>query len=86
MSTLFCLQKAKSLIAKKEEGNKHFRAGKLQAAYKLYTEALEIDPYNKFTNSKLYNNRATVLTKVRGQRTNLLILFASSFPVLLVLQ
>ncbi len=52
------------MIAKKEEGNKVFRAGNFEEAYKIYTEALEIDPNNKFTNSKLYCNRATVCTKV----------------------
>lgn len=58
------MQKAKSLNAKKDEGNTAFRSGKFDEAYKLYTEALEIDPNNKFTNSKLYNNRATVSAKV----------------------
>ncbi|XP_052235097.1 dnaJ homolog subfamily C member 7-like isoform X3 [Dreissena polymorpha] len=57
-------RKAKQLIAKKEEGNKVFRAGNFEEAYKIYTEALEIDPNNKFTNSKLYCNRATVCTKI----------------------
>lgn len=57
-------RKAKSLLAKKEEGNKEFRAGSYQDAYKTYTEALEIDPNNKFTNSKLYCNRATVCSKI----------------------
>ena len=56
---------AKGLISKKEEGNKAFRAGKHAEAYKLYTEALEIDPNNVYVNSKLYNNRATVSCKVR---------------------
>jgi len=68
MLTLFthnCLQKAKQLMAKKEEGNKEFRAGKFSEAYNIYTAALSIDPNNKFTNSKLYNNRATVCSKVR---------------------
>jgi len=39
--------------------------GKLQDALTLYSEALEIDPNNVLTNSKLYNNRATVLARVR---------------------
>ena len=57
-------KKAKALNAKKEEGNQKFRAGHLQAAYDLYSEALAIDPYNKFTNSKLYCNRATCGSKL----------------------
>ena len=55
---------AKKLSQKKEEGNQAFRVGKLQLAYDTYTEALAIDPLNVFTNSKLYCNRATVLSKV----------------------
>ncbi|CAH1788409.1 unnamed protein product [Owenia fusiformis] len=57
-------KKAKSLLAKKEEGNTAYKANKLETAYLLYTEALAIDPDNKFTNSKLYNNRATVCAKL----------------------
>ncbi|XP_041373976.1 dnaJ homolog subfamily C member 7-like [Gigantopelta aegis] len=59
-------RKAKSLIAKKEEGNKAFRSGRLQEAYDLYTAALSIDPNNKLTNSKLYFNRATVTSKLNN--------------------
>ncbi|XP_019618060.1 PREDICTED: dentin sialophosphoprotein-like isoform X2 [Branchiostoma belcheri] len=57
-------RKAKSLRAKKEEGNSAFKAGRYQEAYDLYSEALRIDPHNVFINSKLYNNRATVGAKV----------------------
>ncbi|XP_078621401.1 dnaJ homolog subfamily C member 7-like isoform X2 [Branchiostoma floridae x Branchiostoma japonicum] len=57
-------RKAKSLRAKKEEGNNAFKAGRYQEAYDLYSEALRIDPHNVFINSKLYNNRATVGAKV----------------------
>ncbi|KAI0239888.1 DnaJ-like subfamily C member 7 [Lamellibrachia satsuma] len=56
-------KKAKSLHQKKEAGNEAFRVGKLQDALVLYSEALEIDPNNVLTNSKLYNNRATVFAK-----------------------
>ena len=58
------LQKAKDLKQKKEKGNAAFKAGKLAEAHTLYTEALAIDPCNKFTNAKLYFNRATVAAKV----------------------
>merc|ERR1719400_779636 len=58
-------KKAKSLKSKKEEGNTAFKAGKLEEAYKLYSEALLIDPCNKSTNAKLHFNRATVAAKQR---------------------
>lgn len=55
---------AKSLKTKKEEGNLAFKKGKLPEALQLYSEALEIDPANKSTNSKLYFNRATVQSRL----------------------
>lgn len=58
-------KKAKSLKSKKEEGNTAFKAGKLEEAYKLYSEALLIDPCNRSTNAKLHFNRATVAAKQR---------------------
>uniref|UniRef100_A0A069DN47 DnaJ protein n=1 Tax=Clytia hemisphaerica TaxID=252671 RepID=A0A069DN47_9CNID len=58
-------KKAKNLEATKEEGNKAFRGGDYQEALRLYTKALEIDPINKSTNSKLYCNRATVNFKLK---------------------
>jgi len=68
MSVLRCnwwlLQRAKQLTTQKEAGNAAFRAGRLQEAYDLYSKALQIDPHNNSTNSKLYCNRATVGSKV----------------------
>jgi len=58
-------KKARVLKQKKEEGNEAFKSGKLSEAHKLYSEALEIDPCNKFTNAKLYFNRATVAAKLK---------------------
>jgi len=58
-------KKARVLKQKKDEGNEAFKAGKLQEAHKLYSEALEIDPLNKSTNAKLYFNRATVVAKLK---------------------
>ncbi|KAF9899016.1 hypothetical protein BX616_003360 [Lobosporangium transversale] len=58
------MKKAKNLEAQKTAGNDAFKAGKLQEAYDLYTAALAIDPENESTNSKLYSNRATVLSKL----------------------
>ncbi|KAL5005699.1 hypothetical protein ScPMuIL_016857 [Solemya velum] len=57
-------KKAKSLLAKKEEGNREFRKGNYKAALQLYTDALLIDPNNRFTNSKLHFNKATVCSKI----------------------
>jgi tetratricopeptide (TPR) repeat protein len=49
----------------KEAGNEAFKAGNFEEALRLYTQALERDPENKDVSSKLYNNRAAVLSKVR---------------------
>merc|ERR1712083_861969 len=59
-------KRAKSLLQLKEDGNVAFRAGRLAEAHTLYTEALNLDPQNVFTNSKLYFNRATVSTKQKN--------------------
>ncbi|KAM6898627.1 dnaJ homolog subfamily C member 7-like [Lycodopsis pacificus] len=56
---------AKALKAKKEEGNQAFKNCSYEAAYKLYTEALTIDPNNIKTNAKLYCNRATAGLKLK---------------------
>merc|ERR1712001_127438 len=58
-------KKAKQLKQKKEEGNVAFKGGKLEDAYTLYSEALQIDPLNKYTNAKLFFNRATVAAKLK---------------------
>lgn len=58
-------KKAKNLEGTKAEGNAAFRNQKFEEALELYTKALEIDPLNKSTNSKLYCNRATVNFKLK---------------------
>lgn len=42
----------------KEDGNADYKAGRWQAAIDKYTAALEVDPSNKSTNSKILQNRA----------------------------
>jgi DnaJ family protein C protein 7 len=42
----------------KEEGNTAFKSGRFQEAIEIYGKALEIDPSNKLTNSKILQNRA----------------------------
>lgn len=51
-------------MKKKEEGNGAFKRGSYQEAYDLYTEGLEIDPYNRITNAKLYCNRGLMAQKL----------------------
>lgn len=57
-------KRAKALKQKKDEGRDAYNAESYEEAYKLYTEALEIDPKNTSTNAKIYFNRATVLAKL----------------------
>lgn len=61
-------KKSKLLKKKKDEGNDVFKSGKLQDAYKIYTEALAVDPLNKKINAKLYLNRAIVLSRLNKLR------------------
>lgn len=56
--------KAKSLRDKKEKGNELFKNFKFRDALAMYNEALQVDPLNKDTNSKLFYNRALVNTKL----------------------
>uniref|UniRef100_A0A8C7NLQ3 DnaJ (Hsp40) homolog, subfamily C, member 7 n=1 Tax=Oncorhynchus mykiss TaxID=8022 RepID=A0A8C7NLQ3_ONCMY len=63
--SLFSIQNAKALKAKKEDGNKAFKDGNYDAAYELYSEALTIDPNNIKTNAKLFCNRGTVGSKLK---------------------
>lgn len=53
----------------KEEGNKAFKAGKYQEAVDTYSKALEVDPANKGTNSKILQNRARCYLKVSTAKT-----------------
>ncbi|XP_076624457.1 tetratricopeptide repeat protein 2 [Colletes latitarsis] len=57
-------KRAKNLKKKKNEGNAAYKMEQYQEAYKLYTEALTIDPQNIVTNAKLHFNKATVATKL----------------------
>ncbi|ETS76119.1 hypothetical protein PFICI_11506 [Pestalotiopsis fici W106-1] len=49
----------------KEEGNTDYKAGRWQAAFDKYSQALEIDPANRGTNSKLFQNRALCRLKLK---------------------
>ena len=58
------LRTVRELDKTKEEGNVAFNAGRIDEAVKLYSQALEIDPGNKTTNSKILQNRARCYLKV----------------------
>ncbi|KAK9779505.1 putative J domain-containing protein [Seiridium cardinale] len=49
----------------KEEGNTDYKAGRWQAAFDKYTQALDVDPTNRGTNSKLLQNRALCRLKLK---------------------
>lgn len=58
------LRMVQKLDRMKEDGNAAFKAGKYQQAVDLYKQALEIDPTNKGTNSKILQNKALSLIRV----------------------
>ena len=59
------LRMVQKLDKLKEEGNSHFKAGRYQPAMDIYTTALDIDPLNKGTNSKILNNRAMCYSRLK---------------------
>lgn len=50
----------------KQEGNAAFKASRFQEAIDTYTQALEVDPLNKNTNSKILQNRALCHTRQKS--------------------
>lgn len=60
--------KSKTLKAIKEKGNVLFKSGRYRDAQAVYTEALQIDEFNKDINSKLLYNRALVNSKLNNLR------------------
>lgn len=59
------LRTVQKLDRMKEEGNSDYKAGRWQAAFDKYSSALEVDPANRGTNSKLYQNRALCRLKLK---------------------
>lgn len=59
------LRMVQKLERMKEDGNTAFKLGRFRQAVELYGKALEVDPQNKGTNSKILQNRAVCLIKVR---------------------
>jgi DnaJ family protein C protein 7 len=58
------LRMVQKLDRMKDEGNVAFKGGRHKQAVEIYTKALEVDPNNKGTNSKLLQNRAMASIKV----------------------
>ncbi|KAI3336685.1 TPR-like protein [Xylariaceae sp. AK1471] len=59
------LRTVQKLDRMKEEGNADYKAGRWEAAFDKYTAALEVDPSNRGTNSKLLQNRALCRLKLK---------------------
>ncbi|KAF2875525.1 hypothetical protein BDV95DRAFT_484817 [Massariosphaeria phaeospora] len=59
------LRMVQKLERMKEEGNAAFKGGRFQAAIDTYSKALEVDPSNKNTNSKILQNRALCYTRLK---------------------
>ncbi|KAI8634724.1 hypothetical protein F5Y19DRAFT_122182 [Xylariaceae sp. FL1651] len=59
------LRTVQRLDRMKEEGNADYKAGRWQAALDKYTAALDVDPTNRGTNSKLLQNRALCRLKLK---------------------
>lgn len=59
------LRMVQKLERTKEEGNAAFKGGRFQEAIDTYIKALEIDPSNKGTNSKILQNRALCYTRLK---------------------
>jgi DnaJ family protein C protein 7 len=59
------LRMVQKLDRMKEEGNSLFKSGKFREAVGVYTQALEVDPINKGTNSKILQNRALCYTRMK---------------------
>lgn len=65
------MNKAKKCEAYKEEGNELIKQQKWKEAEAKYTEALNLDPFNKKLNSVIYSNRALTFMK-RGEKVKAL--------------
>ncbi|RYP45791.1 hypothetical protein DL768_007910 [Monosporascus sp. mg162] len=59
------LRTVQKLDRMKEEGNAEYKASRWQAAFDKYSAALEVDPSNKSTNSKILQNRAMCRLKLK---------------------
>ena len=66
------LRMVQKLDQMKEEGNTNFKRGSYKQAVDVYSQALEVDPTNRGTNSKLLQNRALCYSRVSTEGSSLL--------------
>lgn len=59
------LRMVQKLERMKSDGNASFKAGRYQEAVDTYTQALAVDPSNKNTNSKIWQNRALCNSRLK---------------------
>jgi len=62
------LRMVQKLDRMKEEGNGHFKSGRYKQAVDVYSQALEVDPSNKGTNSKILQNRAMCYIRLKDYK------------------
>ncbi|KAF1935052.1 TPR-like protein [Clathrospora elynae] len=62
------LRMVQKLERMKQEGNTAFKNGRFQEAIDTYSQALDVDPSNKNTNSKILQNRALCHTRQKSWR------------------
>lgn len=62
------LRMVQKLDRMKADGNAEYKASRWQEAADKYTEALDVDPLNKGTNSKLLQNRALCRVQLRDYK------------------
>lgn len=62
------LRMVQKLDRMKADGNAEYKAGRWQSAVDKYTEALDVDPLNKGTNSKLLQNRALCRVQLKDYK------------------
>lgn len=62
------LRMVQKLDRMKADGNADYKAGRWQSAIDKYSDALEVDPTNKGTNSKLLQNRALCRVQLKDYK------------------
>lgn len=63
------LRMVQKLDRMKEEGNAAYKGGRHKQAVDVYSKALEVDPNNKGTNSKILQNRALASIKLKEYKS-----------------